>query len=70
MKNIHDYIAEQFIGNTYHFKCDCLMPLDFIGRVVDWSLAGQEILLHIDTAKKIIKLGINHPNLTIEKLNM
>lgn len=44
------------------------MPLDFVGQVVDWSLSGQEIILHISTGKKIVKLGINHPNLTIEEL--
>lgn len=68
MKPIYDYIAEQFLGNTYHFKCDCLMALDFVGQVVDHSMSGQELILHVQTDKKIVKLGLNHPNLTIEQL--
>ena len=68
MKPIYEYIAERFIGNTYHFKCECLMPLDFVGQVVDWSMSGQEIILHINKDQKIIRLGINHPNLTIGEL--
>lgn len=71
MMDIKKYIAEQFLGNTYHFKCDCLMALDITGVVLDYSLTEHEIILHIsliDEEEKIVKLGLNHPNLTIEEV--
>ena len=70
MKPIKDYMAEQFIGNTYHFRCDCLMALDITGVVLDYTTTDHEIVLHIAPVgiKKIVKLGLNHPNLTIEEV--
>lgn len=71
MKPIKDYIAEQFLGRTYHFKCDCLLALDIIGTVLDYTTTDHEIILHvslISEKEKIVKLGLNHPNLTIEEV--
>lgn len=71
MKPIKNYIAEQFVGNSYHFKCDCLMALDIKGCVLDYETTQHEIILHvslISEQEKIVKLGLNHPNLTIEEL--
>lgn len=71
MQPIKDYIAERFLGNTYHFKCDCLLALDIKGTVLDYSVADHEIILHvslISEEEKIVKVGLNHPNLTIEEI--
>ena len=69
MTPIKDYIAEGFVGNTYHFKCDCLMPLDFIGVVRGYRISNEEIIFQIEEAekKKLIEIGINHPKMMIEK---
>lgn len=64
---IKQYIGEQFKNNTYHFKCDCLVQLDFIGRVLDYEIQ-DEIVLLIESNNKIIRLGLNHPSLMVEKL--
>lgn len=55
-------------GHTYHFMCDCVMHLDVTGTVVDWSISGQEVILHVDVDQKIVKIGLNHPHLTIEEV--
>ena len=68
MEDIKTYIAKQFVGGTYHFKCDCLMALDITGTVLDYTIEPHEIILHIGVDKKIVKLGLNHPNLTIKEL--
>lgn len=65
---VHEYIAQLFIGHTFRFKCDCLMALDITGRVVDWEEHSTEIVLLVDVDKKIVKIGLNHPTLTIEKV--
>ena len=69
MIEIKKYIAEQFKGNTYHFKCDCILSLDVKGTVVDFEINNDEIVLIVSTEDKIIKIGLNHPNLKIKKLN-
>ena len=70
MKPIKDHIAEQFLGGAYHFKCDCLMALDITGVVLDYTTTKHEIILHIvpEGTEKIVKIGLNHPNLTIEEV--
>lgn len=64
---IKQYIADQFLGNTYHFKCDCLLALDIEGEVVDWSESSGEIILYIMYNGKSVPIGLNHPNLKIEQ---
>ena len=68
MIEIKKYIAEQFKGNAYHFKCDCILSLDVKGTVVDYEL-GDEIILIVSVDNKLLKIGVNHPNLKIKKLN-
>lgn len=65
---IKQYIASQFLGNTYHFKCDCLLALDIEGEVVDWSESGGEIILYVMYDGKSLPIGLNHPNLKIERI--
>lgn len=45
------------------------MALDVTGAVVDWEESGSEIILLVSVDKKIVKIGLNHPGLTIEQLN-
>lgn len=65
---IKQYIAKKFIGNTYHFKCDCIMPIDVIGTVVDYEISNHEIILSVCTSSKIIHIGLNTSSLTIEEV--
>jgi hypothetical protein len=70
MTPIKDYIAQQFIGKKFHFKCDCLFKMDFIGIPKGYILHGDEILLQIepeDKPGKIIEIGTNHPHMNIEE---
>lgn len=65
---IKQYIAEQFIKNTYHFTCDCLIPLDVIGTVKDYNISNNEIILIVSVNNKIIHIGLNTPSLYIEQV--
>ena len=65
MENLKSYIARQLIGKRLQFKCDCIIKLDVKGTVVDYSIVDDEILFIVDVNGKIIKIGENHPNLTV-----
>jgi hypothetical protein len=65
---IKQYIAQQFIKNTYHFTCDCLIPLDVIGTVKDYNISNNEIVLIVSVNNKIIHIGLNTPSLYIEQV--
>lgn len=65
---IKQYIAEQFIENTYHFTCDCLIPLDVIGTVKDYNISNNEIILIVSVDNKILHIGLNTPSLYIEQV--
>ena len=47
MINIKEYIAKQFIHSIYHFKCDCIIPLDVIGIVKDYEILNNEIQISL-----------------------
>lgn len=66
MTPIKQYIANMFIGKTFHFKCDCLIPIDIIGTVCDTNITKYEIVLLVNSNNKIIHIGLNTPSLTIE----
>lgn len=68
MITIKEYIAKQFIGNTYRFKCDCLIPFDIIGNIKDYEIKGNEIILLVESNSKIMHIGINTPSLYIEEM--
>lgn len=65
---IKQYIAEQFINNTYHFLCDCLIPLDITGTVKDYNINNSEIILIVSVNNKLIHIGLNTPSLHIERV--
>lgn len=68
MQHIKDYIASLFINKTVHVTCDCLLPIDVTGIVVDYELIGTEIVICISKNGKIVKVGLNTPSLQIEEL--
>lgn len=65
---IKDFIAKQFLHQRFHFRCPCIVPLDFEGEIVSYDILNNEIVFHITYKDRLVKLGINHPNLTIEKI--
>jgi hypothetical protein len=66
MIGVKQFIGQQFLNKKIHIKCDCIVPFDGTGLVVDYSIASNEVVLHIDINGKIIKIGENHPNLKFE----
>ena len=65
---VKEYIAKQFLNDTYHFKCDCIVPLDIVGVVKDYEISGNEIVLLVESRSKLLQIGLNTPNLFIEEL--
>ena len=65
---IKQYIAEQFINKTYHFVCDCIIPLDVTGVVKDYEIIGHEIVLLVLSNNKIVHIGLNTSSLHIKEL--
>ena len=64
------HIAQSMIGQKIHFKCDCIIPLDHTGVIKDYEITNNnEIVFLVDVNSKIIKIGENHPNLYVEKVN-
>lgn len=68
MTPIKEYLGIIFVGNTYHFKCDCIVPLDLTGTVVDYEISNNEIILLVQHNSKIIHVGLNAPSLLIEEV--
>ena len=68
MLNFKDHIAKQFIGKSYHFKCDCLLHMDFTGEILDYEIVNNEIIFIIDADRKIVRIGENHPNMMVESV--
>ena len=67
MISIKQYIANMFVGKSFHFKCDCLMPIDVTGNVVDTDISRSEIVLIVNVNNKLIHIGLNTPSLMIEE---
>ena len=63
---IKQYMARLLVGQTLHFKCDCLMTFDIIGKVVDYEVKENETIFTVDVKGKLIPIGTNHPKLTVE----
>ena len=65
---VKEYIAKQFLNDTYHFKCDCILPFDVVGVVKDYEFAGNEIVLIVQTSSRLMHIGLNTNGLMIEQL--
>lgn len=69
MTPIKTYIANMFIGKTFRFKCDCIMPFDVTGEVKDAETIGSEIILLVDIGShKLLHIGTNTASLAIEEV--
>lgn len=63
-----DYLATQILNKKLLFVCDCLIPLNHEGIVVDYEINNNEIIFIVDVGGKVIKIGENHPNLQVFEL--
>lgn len=64
------YIAQNMIGKSLYFKCDCIVPLDITGRIIDYEIVDNEIMFVVDVpGHNPIKIGENHPNLSVTETN-
>lgn len=68
MIDFKQYIADKLIGEVLRFKCDCLIPIDIVGEILNYEIKNNEIIFTISANNKLYKFGENHPNLKIEKL--
>lgn len=65
MVSYKEFVAKQFLNKTVRFKCDCIVPLDVTGKVINFYLEKNEIIYIIESQNKIIKIGENTPNLMV-----
>lgn len=65
LTNYKEYIAKQFVGKTVRFKCDCLVPMDITGKVIEADTSRSEIIyiVSVDNGKRTVKIGENTPKL-------
>lgn len=68
MTPIKDHIAKQFVGKSFHFKCECIFPIDITGTVKDYEISGNEIILLVDHNGKIIHIGLNTTSLQVQEV--
>lgn len=65
MVSYKEFVAKQFLNKAVRFKCDCIVPLDVTGKVINFYLEKNEIIYIIESNNKIIKIGENTPNLMV-----
>lgn len=65
MVSYKEFVAKQFLNKSVRFKCDCILPLDITGKVINFYLEKNEIIYIIESNNKIIKIGENTPNLMV-----
>lgn len=71
MLPVLDYIGSLFVGKTYHFSCDCIVPLDFTGEVKDYEVkpSGEIVLTILRDSGKVFSMGLRHPGLHLEEVH-
>lgn len=62
------YIAQQLVGQTLRFKCECIFAMDIIGSVEDVEIKNDEFLYTVNCNGKLITIGSNYPNMEIEQI--
>lgn len=67
MQTFKSYIADKLIGKRLHFKCDCLLGMDYVGIIQDYEFILNEMIFIVDVNGKIVRIGENHPNLYVEE---
>lgn len=53
------------VGKSFHFVCDCVFALDFVGTIKGYDVSGSEIIFKVETGDKMINIGENHPKLKV-----
>lgn len=69
-QNFKEYILSQIIGKHLRIKCDCDIPMDVTGIIMQFKIVGADAIIYVsrDTDKKIVPITLNHPNMTVEEL--
>lgn len=65
---IKEILAKSLIGQTFHFTCSCILPIDDIGTIKDYEIVNNEILFIVDFHGKIVRIGENHPNMFLTEI--
>ena len=65
---IKEFIGKMFIGKSFHFMCDCIIPINITGTVKDFEISNNEVILLVSHADKILHIGLNTPSLTVEEV--
>lgn len=68
MREFKRYIAERLVGERLKFSCNCAIPINAVGRIVDYEIINNEILFSVDMNGRVIQIGENHPNMEVEKV--
>lgn len=66
MVKYKEFVANQLLGKTVRFMCDCIVKMDITGKVVDWAQTGSEIVYSVNTDGRIVKVAENTPKLRID----
>lgn len=68
MTPIKEYIASLMVGKRFHFKCDCLFAIDFVGTIKSYKIDNGQIIFLVEHNSKIISIDENHPKMKIEEV--
>ena len=68
MKGIKELFGEYLKGKMVHYKCFCLFPVDVIGKIVDYKIDLNELILTLESNGKRIDIGENTPKAKMEIL--
>ena len=68
MKGIMELFGEYLRGKMVHYKCSCLFPMDVIGKIVDYKIDLNELILTLESNGKRIDIGENTPKAKMEIL--
>ncbi len=67
---IKDYIGKSFLEKSFRFYCDCLIKMNVTGKVINYKILSNEIILIVQTTEgKTIQIGLNTPNLQIDSIS-
>ena len=61
MKGIKELFGEYLKGKMVHYKCSCLFPVDVIGKIVDYKIDLNVLILTLESNGKRIDIGENTP---------
>lgn len=68
MTPMKEYIASLMVGKRFHFKCDCLFAMDFVGVIKSYKISNNQIIFLVEHNDKIIQIDENHSKMKIEEV--